>query len=139
MRAFGNFSFRISDFSNFFVNYLGIQDSVTIESLRSVISDRIIAPMVDAFATAGIGYNQIDANRMELSLLVKTAAIDDFTPFGLELSDFRIENTDFDDDTQSRIKTIADTQAQVVASQSAGVSYTDMQKLGALRDAAKNE
>ena len=76
---------------------------------------------------------------MELSDLVKIAAKDDFAPFGLELSDFRIENTDFDEDTQNRIKTIADTQAQTVAAQSAGVSYADMQKLGALRDAAKNE
>lgn len=139
MRAFGNFSFRIADFGNLFTNYIGTQDSVTIESIRSVVSDRIIAPMTDAFATAGIGYNEIDANRLELSTLVQTAAKDDFAPFWLELSDFRIENTDFDEDTQARIRTIADTQAQVIASQSAGISYADMQKLGALRDAAKNE
>jgi membrane protease subunit (stomatin/prohibitin family) len=139
MRAFGNFSFRISDFSHLFISYLGTQDAVTIDSLRTVVTDRIIAPLTDAFATAGMGYNQIDANRMELSELVKTAAKDDFAPFGLELSDFRIENTDFDEDTQTRIKGIADTQAQVIASQSAGVSYADMQKLRALRDAAKNE
>ena len=66
-------------------------------------------------------------------------AKDDFAPFGLEMVDFRIENTDFDEDTQERIKTIADTQAQTVAAQAAGLSYADMQKLGALRDAAKNE
>ena len=139
MRAFGNFSFRIADFSNLFVNYVGTQESVTVESLRTVVSDRIIAPLTDAFATAGMGYNQIDANRMELSDLVKMAAKDDFAPFGLELSDFRIENTDFDEDTQSRIRTIADTQAQSLAAKSAGISYAEMQKLGALRDAAKNE
>ncbi len=81
MRAFGNFSFRIADFGNLFTNYIGTQDSVTIESIRSVVSDRIIAPMTDAFATAGIGYNEIDANRLELSTLVQTAAKDDFAPF----------------------------------------------------------
>ncbi len=139
MRAFGNFSFRISDFSNLFVNYLGTQESVTMESLRSIVSDRIIAPLTDAFATAGKGYNQIDAYRMELSDLVKIAAKDDFSPFGLELMDFRIENTDFDEDTQARIRTIADIQAESIAAEKAGLSYADLQKLSALRDAAKNE
>ena len=139
MRAFGNFSFRITDISHLFTSYLGTQDSVTIDTLREVIADRIIAPMTDAFATAGIGYNEIDKNRLELSVQVQASAEDDFAPLGLELSDFRIENTDFDEDTQSRIRTIADTQAQSIAAQKAGVSYADMQKLGALRDAAKNE
>lgn len=139
MRAFGNFSFRISDFNALFTSYLGTQDSVTVDSLRTVISDRIVAPLTDAFATAGLGYNEIDQNRLELSAKVQAAAQDDFAPFWLELSDFRIENTDFDEDTQGRIRTIADTQAQSIAAQSAGVSYADMQKLGALRDAAKNE
>jgi membrane protease subunit (stomatin/prohibitin family) len=139
MRAFGNFSFRIADFGNLFVNYIGAGESVTIDSIRTIVSDRIIAPMTDAFATAGIGYNEIDRNRLELSTLVQAAARDDFAPFGFEFSDFRIENTDFDPDTVARINTIADTQAQVVASASAGLSYADMQKLGALRDAAKNE
>ncbi len=139
MRAFGNFSFRISDFNALFTSYLGTQDSVTVDSLRTVISDRIVAPLTDAFATAGLGYNEIDQNRLELSAKVQAAAQDDFAPFWLELSDFRIENTDFDEDTQGRIRTIADTQAQSIAAQSAGVSYADMQKLSALRDAAKNE
>jgi membrane protease subunit (stomatin/prohibitin family) len=139
MRAFGNFSFRIIDFSKIFANYIGIQDTVSIESLRTVMSDRIIASLTDAFAEAGIGYNEIDKNRLELSEKVVVGAKDDFIPFGLELVDFRIENTDFDDDTQERIKNIADTQAQALAAKAAGVSYADMQKLEALRDAAKNE
>jgi membrane protease subunit (stomatin/prohibitin family) len=139
MRAYGNFSFRISDFTHLFTNYIGTQDLVTLDSLRTVISDRIVAPLTDVFATAGFGYNDIDQNRLELSKKVQEATKDDFAPFGLELSDFRIENTDFDDDTQVRIRTIADTQAQSIAAQSAWVSYADMQKLGALRDAAKNE
>ena len=119
MRAFGNFSFRISDFRALFTSYLGIQDAVTIDSLRMVINDRIVSPLTDAFATAGLGYNLIDQNRLELSAKVQEAARDDFAPLGLELSDFRIENTDFDEDTQSRIRTIADTQAQTIAAQSA--------------------
>lgn len=81
MRAFGNFSFRISDFNSLFTSYLGTQDSVTVDSLRTVISDRIVAPLTDAFATAGLGYNEIDQNRLELSAKVQAAAQDDFAPF----------------------------------------------------------
>lgn len=139
MRAYGNFSFRVSDISALFVNYIGTQETVGIDSITSVIADRIIEPLTDTFAEAGHGYNEIDKNRMELSAASLARAKDTFAPLGLELTDFRIENTDFDDATQSRIAKIADTQAEAIAAKSAGLSYAEMQKLGALRDAAKNE
>jgi regulator of protease activity HflC (stomatin/prohibitin superfamily) len=75
--------------------------------------------MTDIFAEAGIGYNDIDKNRSELSQKVRESAKDDFVPFGLELVDFRIENTDFDTETQDRISLIANTQANTIAAQTA--------------------
>ena len=139
MRAYGNFSFQVQSIELLFSNYLNAQSIVNISTLKDVLVDRMIAPMADVFATAGFGYNDIDRNRLELSEKVQASIQSEFHTFGLKFQDFRIENTDFDDDTQARIKTIADTQAQVIAAKSAGINYTDMQKLGALRDAANNE
>ena len=139
MRAFGNFSFRVSDFAVLFASYTGVQEDVGVDSIRAMVADRVIEPLTDTFAEAGHGYNEIDKNRMELSEKSLVRAKDVFSPIGLELTDFRIENTDFDDDTQSRIGKIADMQAEALAAKAVGLSYADTQKLGALRDAAKNE
>ena len=62
-----------------------------------------------------------------------------FNKLGFKLIDFRIEGTDFDEDTLSRINKIADVSADVHAASTAGVSYRELQQLNALGDAAKNE
>ena len=62
-----------------------------------------------------------------------------FTKLGFKLIDFRIEGTDFDEDTLERINKIADVSADVHAATTAGVSYRELQQLNALGDAAKNE
>lgn len=62
-----------------------------------------------------------------------------FQKLGFEITDFRIESTDFDNDTQARIKRIADLAAETHAAQIAGIDYTQLQQLEAMRDAARNE
>jgi len=63
----------------------------------------------------------------------------EFHSLGFELSDFRIEGTEFDENTKSRIDKIADTQATHFAAKKVGISYKDMRQLDALDDAASNE
>jgi membrane protease subunit (stomatin/prohibitin family) len=62
-----------------------------------------------------------------------------FTELGFTLTDFRIEGTSFDDDTLRRINRIADLTAEAQAAEAAGLNYSQMQQLEAMRDAAKNE
>lgn len=55
------------------------------------------------------------------------------------MTDFRVEGTNFDEPTQTRINRIADITADTVGAKMAGVSYRELQQLEAMKDAANNE
>ncbi|MND94199.1 hypothetical protein D3C80_864090 [compost metagenome] len=86
-----------------------------------------------------MGYNEIDSQLPVLSNDIKAAVEQDFKDLGLEITDFKILGTQFDANTQRRIGEIADLTTQNQAAQQAGLSYVELEKLRALRDAAKNE
>jgi membrane protease subunit (stomatin/prohibitin family) len=139
LRAFGNYSFKIIQPQNFFVNIAGVRDSVRVSDISLVMTDKILQPLTDLMAESGFSYIEVDKNRNELSeqLAVKIQPV--FENIGFTLTDFRIENTDFDDETRARINKIADTIADTEAAKSAGLTYAQMQQVQALRDAARNE
>lgn len=139
LRAFGNFSFRITEPESFFVNVVGTQNDVYVNDVSRMIADRVIQPLTDVLAEANFGYTEVDKQRNELATKVKENVSDDFKKLGFALTDFRIENTDFDDETQKRIGDISDIIAQWQAASAVGLDYAELQKLQALRDAAKNE
>ena len=58
---------------------------------------------------------------------------------GIELTDVRITGTHYDEATSQRIARVADITAESLAASEAGISYEEMQRLEALRDAARNE
>lgn len=112
LRAFGNFSFRITEPESFFVNVVGTQNDVYVNDVSRMIADRVIQPLTDVLAEANFGYTEVDKQRNELATKVKENVSDDFKKLGFALTDFRIENTDFDDETQKRIGDISDIIAQ---------------------------
>jgi membrane protease subunit (stomatin/prohibitin family) len=139
LRAHGNFSFKITKPEYFFVNVVGGRESYAVAEAKQVITDRLIQPLSDLFAEAGYSYAEIDKNREELSFALATKIAPDFENLGFEMTDYRIEGTDFDEETRERINKISDVQADAIAAQRAGIDYTQLQQLNALRDAAKNE
>jgi membrane protease subunit (stomatin/prohibitin family) len=145
MRAFGNFSFHITDPRKFFTEIASNQTLVPIGAVRNVIVDRIMTPLADVFATAGFSYAEIDKNRMELSKQLSELVAPEFDSLGFEMSDFRIENTDFDEKTQERIDKISDKMADAQAINAMGQinnqslhAYSTLEKLNALNAAASN-
>jgi membrane protease subunit (stomatin/prohibitin family) len=106
----------------------------------------MLTPLTDLMAESGFSYAQVDRNRVELADALKIGLAPVLSQLGFELCDFRIENTDFDDETKARIGKIADkiADAQAINAMS-GVeaaalrNYAAAEQLGALRDAARNE
>jgi membrane protease subunit (stomatin/prohibitin family) len=146
LRAFGNFSFRLAEPERFFTSVTSVRHAYAIEEARTALVDRMLTPLTDLLAESGFSYAQIDRNRVELSEALKGGLAKVLSELGFELTDFRIENTDFDDETKARIGTIADQMAKAQAINAlSGVeagamrSYAVVEQLGALRDAAKNE
>ena len=139
LSAYGNFSMRLEEPQNFFVNVIGKRGSVTLEEVRQMILSRLVQPMTDFFAESGFSYIDIDAQRDEISEGVKTKLVSDFSELGFSILDFRISGTKFDAKTMERIGRIADMTAEAQAAAAAGLNYADLQKLEALKTAAGNE
>jgi len=139
LRAFGNYSVRITEAREFFVNVVGDAARFSISDLRSVMTDRIAQPLTDYLAAARLSYADIDAKREEIAGGIHSKLGPVFEKIGFQITDFRIEGTSFDEDTMRRINRIADTAAEAQAANKAGINYTQMQQLDAMRDAARNE
>jgi len=139
LRAYGNYSFQIQNPGYFFQNVVGGVESFLIENFRTMMSSRIMEPLSDYFAEAKINYSEIDAQREEISEGIEAKLQKDFETLGFSINDFRIEGTNFDDETEQRIERISNVQADAIAAQAAGLNYAQLQQLDAMKDAAKNE
>lgn len=145
LRAFGNFSFHITDPRKFFTEIASNVDVMPISAIRNVIVDRIMQPLTDVLAKSGFSYAEVDSKRMELSKMLSDLVAPEFLPLGFEMSDFRIENTDFDEKTQERIDKISDKIADAHAINAMGNinnqglnAYATIERLNAMNTAAAN-
>lgn len=139
LRAFGNYSFAITDPAHFFVNVMGAAPEYTTTQFKEMMGSRIIEPLTDYFAECGFGYSDIDKMRQEISAGIKERLLSIFQELGFSIQDFKIEGTSFDENTMERINRIADMTAEAEALKRVGVNYADMQKLEAMKLAAANE
>jgi len=139
LRAFGNYSFKFARPDEFFVNIAGVRNIMRVCDITTVLTDKIMQPLTDLMAESNYSYIEVDRNREELAAQLSIKLKTVFEDLGFTMTDFRIENTDFDDDTTARIGKIADAVAETEAAKSAGLSYAQMKQLQALQDAAKNE
>ena len=139
LRAFGNYSYRIHEAANFFVNVVGGQSAFKTDDLKKVIVARLSQPLTDFLATSRYSYLDIDANREEIASGVQEKLVAVFAELGFTITDFRIEGTDFDEETSKRINRIADMTAEAQAAKEVGLDYAKVQQLEAMREAARNE
>ena len=139
LKAYGNYSYRIYDPKDFFVNVVGSRTEFYTTDFRDVMSARIIHPISDYLAESKFSYAEIDANREEIARGISIKLSMAFRKLGFDITDFRIEGTDFDEDTLKRINRIADLTAEAHAAKAVGLDYAKVQQLEAMREAARNE
>jgi len=139
VRAFGNFSYRIADPRYFFSNVVGGHSTFTTDHFRTTMAERLVQSITDHIAEQRLPYTEIDAQREEISSALTPRLSADFVNLGFEITDFRIEGTNFDEETVRRIGRIADLTAEARALKEVGVDFAEMQRLEALKAAAQNE
>ena len=135
----GNFSYRMAAAQLFLTGISGGRDEYATWELSEVLTDRIVQSIIAELHQAEYSYVQIDAHLGELAEALKSTLAPVFQQMGLELTDFRILGTQFDEETRARIGRIADVTTDAQAAQEAGLTYAELEKLRALRDAARNE
>ncbi len=139
LKAYGNYSYRIMDPESFFVNVVGSHTDFFVDDFRNVMSARIIHPISDYLAESKYSYAEIDGNREEIARGISIKLSMAFRKLGFDITDFRIEGTDFDEETLKRIHRIADLTAEAQAAKAVGLDYAKVQQLEAMREAARNE
>lgn len=138
-KAFGNFSYRIVNPRDFFVNVVGSHATFSSAEFRTIMAERLVQSITDHIAECRLSYADIDAQREELAAGIAARLTADFGSLGFSIEDFRIEGINFDEDTLRRIGRIADLTAEAQAVKAVGMDYASQQKLEALREAARNE
>lgn len=135
----GNFSFQIVNPQFFFTEIIGTRSEYPVSDFKTVVNERIVQQISATIHQNSYSFTEIDGQLKNLTVTLKNELNKDFEALGFTLVDFRIEGTHFDEDTMSRIGNIADVTSDVMAAEKAGLSYVELEKLRALRDAARNE
>ncbi len=139
LSAFGNFSYKLSDPTRVFSELTGSVDQWTTAQFREIVQSRIPQLLITYFANRQLAFSEIDMYVNEIAGEITQQMILEFEKLGLQIIDFRIEGNQFDAGTEERIGRIADVTADAMAAAEAGLNYEQLERLRALRDAAKNE
>lgn len=136
---YGNYSMRITNPLSLFTEVIGSRDRYTVDDSKSLLMSRLPQAIITLLAELKLSYIDIDAKLDSISKSLREKLNAEFVTLGLELKDFKIQGTTFDKSTQERIGKIADITAESRAASEGGMSYLELEKLRALRDAARNE
>lgn len=137
--AYGNFSAKITNAGQIFTDLIGSKDIFLVNDLRELIISRITPELSSYLAKSKYSYQEIDSYLSDISHAMKERIATIFDNIGISLTDFRIEATTFDEETQARINKIANMTSEALSASEVGLNYVELEKLKALRDAAKNE
>ncbi|UIR56979.1 SPFH domain-containing protein [Sphingobacterium sp. SRCM116780] len=137
--ANGSFSFKIDKALQLFTQVIGSKNVYSVQEARQLLQSRFPQAIASVLATAGISYQQIDAQLATLSEMLHVQINIELDKLGFELTDFKLNATIFDEGTKERIDRIADITADAMAADKGGLTYVELEKLKALRDAARNE
>jgi membrane protease subunit (stomatin/prohibitin family) len=137
--ANGSFSFKIADSLQLFNNIIGSKDIYTVDEAKQLLQSRFPQSISSVLAKSSFSYQEIDSKLPELAISVKELLNIEATNLGLELTDFKVNGTIFDAGTKDRIEKVANITAENMAAAEGGLTYVELEKLRALRDAARNE
>jgi len=139
LSAFGNFSYHLSNPLHVFTTLTGNVDRYTTETFREVLQSRIPQLLITYLASKKLPYTEIDTQLNAITTEVRAQLIAEFDQLGIKITDFRLQGNSFDAETEERIGRVADITADSMAAAEGGLTFEQLERLRALRDAARNE
>ena len=100
MRAFGIYSYRITDPKAFYTNVSGTRDVYTVADLEGQLRNTIVASMTDLFGESGVAFLDMAANQDELGAKLAPKVAPMFQQYGLALDRFQVENVSLPEELQ---------------------------------------
>ncbi len=103
LRGFGKYSYRVVDAPLLINEIVGTQGKLTTEEIGNYLRDVLLSGLTDLLATASVGLLQMAAKFDELSAAARVKLGDQFSKFGLELTDFVINSISPPEEVQKAI------------------------------------
>jgi membrane protease subunit (stomatin/prohibitin family) len=103
MRAFGIYSWRLSDPRTFHTNVSGTKELYRVEDIEGQLRNTIVGRMSDTFAESQVPFLDMAANQVELGQRIAEHLRPSFTALGLTLDSFVVENLSLPEELQKRL------------------------------------
>jgi membrane protease subunit (stomatin/prohibitin family) len=103
VRAYGIYSYHITDPRTFFTQISGTRQTYHVSDLEDQLRNSIIARMTDIFASADTPFLDMTANEAALGSKILAQIQPTFTALGLELTQFVVENISLPDELQKAL------------------------------------
>ena len=133
LRAFGTYAIRVQDPSQFVRELVGTNSVFLIAEIADQLRDLVVAKVGTTLADGNVSVIELSAKYAEFSARVLERTAPQFRQYGLELTQFIIENVSLPAEVEAALD--ARTRMQVIGDLD---QYTKLQGADALRDAARN-
>jgi len=100
LRAFGIYTYHISDAKVFYPKISGTRDIYRVEDLDGQLQNTIVGRITDTFASSDLPFLDMAANQVALSGKIADQLKPAFAEFGLTLDSFVVENLSLPDELQ---------------------------------------
>jgi membrane protease subunit (stomatin/prohibitin family) len=103
LRAFGIYSYHLSDPQTFHTKISGTRDIYRVADLEGQLRNTIVGRMSDAFAESKIPFLDMAANQVEMADTIAAFLKPVFADLGLTLDSFIVENLSLPEELQKRL------------------------------------
>ena len=134
LRAFGIYSYHLTDPKLFYQKISGTRDTYTREELEGQLRNTLVAGMTDLFGESGVPFIDMAGNQDEFGKAMLAKAAPMFAEFGLALDSLVVQNISLPEELQKVLD-------QKISMNMIGdmQRYTQYQVANSIPDAAKNE
>ena len=134
MRAFGIYSYKLTDPGKFYKEISGTREEYLVDDLDGQLRNLVIASMTDLFGESGVPFIDMAANQDEFGKAMFAKAAPMFADYGLALDTLVVQNVSLPEELQK------------ILDQKIGMNmigdmqrYTQYQVANSIPDAARNE
>ncbi|WP_404480572.1 SPFH domain-containing protein [Novosphingobium sp. BL-52-GroH] len=103
LRAFGSYSFRVSDVEGFVARVVGTLGEVSVASLEPQLRAAIQAAIATALGGSGVAFLDLAANQQALSDRIRVEVDKAFAQWGLACLSFYVESISLPEDVQAHL------------------------------------
>jgi membrane protease subunit (stomatin/prohibitin family) len=103
LRAYGIYSWRVTDPRTFHTNVSGTRDLYRVAEIEGQLRNTIVGRMADTFAESQVPFLDMAANQIELGQKIAEYLRPSFASLGLALDSFVVENLSLPEELQKRL------------------------------------